>query len=133
MKPRMKAYELNSMPSHARATGRPAHAASACGETSIRQAGRVAGRLLTVSHQGMAPAARVAPNATASPDTLQITAHSGMRLRALPPTDGRVTRRKPPDGRADTVGRHDGIVDDLDRRSEEHTSELQSHSDLVCR
>src|SRR5438034_2524297 len=30
---------------------------------------------------------------------------------------------------------HRGVVDDLDllHRSEEHTSELQSHSDLVCR
>src|SRR5437588_1460615 len=25
------------------------------------------------------------------------------------------------------------VVDQLERRSEEHTSELQSHSDLVCR
>src|SRR5438034_7901947 len=31
--------------------------------------------------------------------------------------------------------RHDALVDDAraDHRSEEHTSELQSHSDLVCR
>src|SRR5947207_10772586 len=31
---------------------------------------------------------------------------------------------------ADRFGLHDQIVE---RRSEEHTSELQSHSDLVCR
>src|SRR5947207_6353139 len=33
------------------------------------------------------------------------------------------------------VRQHDilGDVNDIDRRSEEHTSELQSHSDLVCR
>ena len=91
MKPRMKAYELNSMPSQARAAGRPAHATSACRETSIRQAGRVAGRFLAVSHQGMASAARVAPDATASPDTLQITAHSGMKA------SGAATHRRPGD------------------------------------
>ena len=65
MKPRMKAYELNSMPSH--------------------------GRFLAVSHQGMASAARVAPDATASPDTLQITAHSGMKA------SGAATHRRPGD------------------------------------
>src|SRR5260221_1816866 len=39
-------------------------------------------------------------------------------------------------GNADLVGLHsDAAIDarDTDLRSEEHTSELQSHSDLVCR
>src|SRR5947207_10191359 len=40
---------------------------------------------------------------------------------------------------APAVGRHDARLGEIDRqrrrqdRSEEHTSELQSHSDLVCR
>src|SRR5438034_3696813 len=44
--------------------------------------------------------------------------------RARPPGPGRCTRspRPPPAGRAP-----------VQWRSEEHTSELQSHSDLVCR
>src|SRR5215211_9222267 len=34
---------------------------------------------------------------------------------------------------AEAVGRHALIADPQRDRSEEHTSELQSHSDLVCR
>src|SRR5437773_4929351 len=31
------------------------------------------------------------------------------------------------------IGAHDGVAADYSQRSEEHTSELQSHHDLVCR
>src|SRR5438034_8839412 len=54
--------------------------------------------------------------------------------------DGSAARRRPPVARARPTGREAGDLylpwfcplPDQDR-SEEHTSELQSHSDLVCR
>src|SRR5438034_7085711 len=47
--------------------------------------------------------------------------------------DGRQGSRPRPDLEHDVPGRRVEGVDDLAERSEEHTSELQSHSDLVCR
>src|SRR5260221_14060301 len=38
-----------------------------------------------------------------------------------------------PNMRTVTAGSLHGMLESLDPRSEEHTSELQSHSDLVCR
>src|SRR5260221_14199647 len=47
----------------------------------------------------------------------------------------RVQRRKALHGHAQAVGRHGAqrVRRQAQGRSEEHTSELQSHSDLVCR
>src|SRR5437773_9013793 len=36
-------------------------------------------------------------------------------------------------GELDPGDHHNTIINDIDLRSEEHTSELQSHHDLVCR
>src|SRR5260221_7885990 len=46
--------------------------------------------------------------------------------RIFADADGMAPRRRPQDDAARRAGRRDA-------RSEEHTSELQSHSDLVCR
>src|SRR5437773_9716670 len=47
-------------------------------------------------------------------------------FRSLPAVDLRADR-----GDTDFVGQR--LLEDVEQRSEEHTSELQSHHDLVCR
>src|SRR5947207_11235182 len=60
------------------------------------------------------------------------------RSDADPDRDGEQRRQaddleRPEDGALDPAGIESAILGTLEIRSEEHTSELQSHSDLVCR
>src|SRR5438034_2034229 len=56
----------------------------------------------------------------------------GPRARGRPPC-GRARRTRPRTARAPGTRRARASRGSSGRRSEEHTSELQSHSDLVCR
>src|SRR5437773_8955968 len=51
-------------------------------------------------------------------------------LTVVEAQDAEARRRMPPENRQVRLERR---VEETDRRSEEHTSELQSHHDLVCR
>src|SRR5436190_17654978 len=62
-------------------------------------------------------------NHTATPEIYTLSLHDALPISASAAQEGRVAPLQD-----DTS---EGIV--LQRRSEEHTSELQSHSDLVCR
>src|SRR2546430_13687725 len=64
------------------------------------------------------------------------TAHKASSSRspgARPYTPGRVPGAIPPLSEARGISTTDATAHRLDRRSEEHTSELQSQSNLVCR
>src|SRR5437773_5014669 len=73
-----------------------------------------------------------------SPDNRRVEAFRGLRRAERGQPGGRARRALRPD-RAERIGQDDldqlrlGRTEERSGRSEEHTSELQSHHDLVCR
>src|SRR5215211_9343026 len=70
-------------------------------------------------------------NDTATTEIYTLSLHDALPISRRPPTLPSVRRSAFGAGRGEAAS--DGRRQLLDERSEEHTSELQSHSDLVCR
>src|SRR2546430_7173454 len=70
-------------------------------------------------------------NDTATTEIYTLSLHDALPIWDRPPLPGEERHPHPLPGRSDSEGRSVGGRDHL--RSEEHTSELQSQSNLVCR
>src|SRR5438034_5398149 len=78
---------------------------------------------------------RPPPRSTLFPYTSLFRSRRGWAGADGPPLAGRVSQAVPRQSGDRSAQRHDRRIgeEQLEIRSEEHTSELQSHSDLVCR
>src|SRR5260221_2275419 len=76
-------------------------------------------------------------NDTATTEIYTLSLHDALPICWLRPgtadAGARAHHPVPPTGRGARLDRRSGSSGARRRRSEEHTSELQSHSDLVCR
>src|SRR5438132_5638451 len=67
-------------------------------------------------------------------DIYTLSLHDALPISAMVIASASFHRHHAPQSQEDQMHGGDGLAGDrLDRRSEEHTSELQSHSELVCR
>src|SRR5438132_8369374 len=76
---------------------------------------------------------RLAPRSTLFPYTTLFRSQADRRPGVVPHTDRQSRRRTDLPPPANHPRRRQGARPGAALRSEEHTSELQSHSDLVCR